>query len=777
MVDGWRSEWVSRSMCSTPTVVALQLFAWRHLLRGAGAFALVSVIGALPAAAQQLASARAGESPYFVPRIEGSIVLDGSVDEPAWEAIEPLPVFAHVPTFGAEPSERTEFRIAHDSEHLYFSCQAYDSDPEGIRTFSLQRDERSFRSDFCSIYLDTLNDEENALSFKTSPSGNRSDSQRSNDAEQNDPSWDSFWDAAVSRDERGWYAELRIPFSSVLFQAIDGQVVMGVSMLRSISRKNELHVYPAIPPDLGNLAYAKPSQMRKIIFEGIEPQGRPAYLTPYALAGGGHTHALDSVGTRYDRGTDRVHEGGLDLRYGLTSNLSLHVTANTDFAQVEADDQQVNLTRFSLFFPEKRRFFQERASNFEYSLGGEDRLFHSRTVGLAGGRPVGIYGGGRLVGRVGEWDVGVLNIQTRESETLPSENFGVARVRRRVLNPNSYVGGILTSRLGSGGHRNVLYGTDAIFRLAGNDYLVLNWAQSFDAQEQSAQGGSLGFFDRSAVRLNWERRGADGLTYALDLTRVGEIFDPGMGFLRRKDYTRGQANLGHGWRPGPGARLFTYAFQFDGSLFRRNDDGTVETVEVGSQAVFVTRDQRQITLSVPFRYENLKSAFSLPKGTSVPAGIHRFVAARLQYGAPRSDRFRTSVIVEGGQFFDGRQASVSVGPIWDASVHLNLAVNYRLDYVDFPSRDQSFTAHVVRLRTQMMLSTRTSAIAFIQYNDSEEAVIANLRFRYNPREGTDLYIVWNEGLVTDRNSFDPVRPLSNERTILIKYSQTFQFGI
>ena len=768
---------MSRSTCSTPRVVALRLFAWRNLLGGAGAFALVSVIAALPAAAQQLALARPGESPYFVPRIEGSIVLDGSVDEPAWEAIEPLPVFVHVPTFGAEPSERTEFRIAYDAEYLYFSCQAYDSDPGGIRTFSLQRDERSFRSDFCSIYLDTLNDEENSLSFKTSPSGNRSDSQRWNDAEQSDNSWDAFWDVAVSRDEQGWYAELRIPFSSVLFQAIDGQVVMGVSMLRNISRKNELHVYPAIPPDLGNLAYAKPSQMRKIIFKGIEPQGSPAYLTPYALAGGGHAHALDSLGTRYDRSTDRVREAGLDLRYGLTSNLTLDVTANTDFAQVEADDQQVNLTRFSLFFPEKRRFFQERASNFEYSLGGEDRLFHSRTVGLAGGRPVRIYGGGRLVGRVGEWDVGVLNLQTAESESLPSENLGVARLRRRVLNPNSYVGGILTSRLGSGGHKNIVYGADAIFRLAGNDYLVLNWAQSFDDQEQSTPGESISLFDRGLLRLNWERRGADGLTYALDLTRVGEIFDPGMGFLRRKDYSRGQANLGYGWRPGPGARLFTYTFQFDGLLFRRNDDGTVETVEVGSQAVFVTWDQHQITLSVPFRYENLKSAFSLPKGTSVPAGIHRFVAARLQYGAPRGDRFRTSVIVEGGQFFDGWQASVSVGPIWDASVHLNLAANYRVDHVTFPDRDQSFTAHVVRLRTQVNVSTRTSAVGFIQYSNTENAVIANLRFRYNPREGIDLYIVWNEGLVTDRASFDPVRPFSDERTILVKYSHTLQFGI
>ena len=743
-----------------------------------GAFLLVWLITALPAGAEQTSSARPGEAPYFVPRIEGAIVLDGRMDEAAWQAIEPLPVTMHLPTFGAPPTERTEFRLAYDAEYLYFSCQAYDSDPDGIRMYSLARDERSFRSDFCSIYLDTLNDEENALQFKTSPGGNRTDSQRSNDGEgSNDASWDAFWDVAVFRDEGGWYAEMRIPFSSVLFQAIDGRVVMGVSMLRNISRKNELHVHPAISPDLGNSAFAKPSQMRKIILEGVERQGKPVYITPYFLAGGGHTQALNELGTAYDRSTDRVGEGGLDVRYGLTSNLTLQVTANTDFAQVEADDQQVNLTRFSLFFPEKRRFFQERASNFEYSLGGQDRLFHSRTVGLNEGTRVRIYGGGRLVGRVGEWDVGILNLQTAGSEFLPSENLGVARLRRRVLNPNSYVGGILTSRLGSGGRRNIVYGTDAIFRITGDDYLVLNWAQSFDDQEASAPGESVGPLDRAVVRLNWERRGSDGLTYALDVTRIGALFDPGMGFLRRRDFTKGQVNLGYGWRPAPGASLFTYALQLDGAIFRKNDNRSVESAEVGARVSLETWGRHTLNLSVPFRYENLESSFSLPGGNSVPAGIHRFATARLQYRSAQGARLQANAVVEGGQFFDGRRISGSFGPNWDPSARLNLSANYRVDHVEFEGRGQSFTSSLVRFRIVVTPSTKISAAWFIQYSNTDREVITNLRFRYNPTEGNDFYIVWNEGLVTDRNFFDPVRPFSDERTILIKYSRTFQFGI
>ena len=740
-------------------------------------FALVWLLAALPAGAQELTSARPGEAPYVVPRITGSIVLDGRADEPAWAAVEPLPTTMHLPTFGAQPTERTEFKIAYDSEYVYFSCQAYDSDVEGIRMYSFERDERSFRSDFCALYLDTLNDEENALQFKTGPAGNRSDAHRSNDGGQSDSSWDAFWDASVIRDESGWFAEIRIPFSSMLFQAVDGRVVMGASMLRNISRKNERHVHPAIPPDLGNFSYAQPSRMRKIIFEGAEEQRKPAYVTPYVLGGGGHTQVLNDPGTAYDQVTDEVAEVGLDVRYGLTSNLTLQLTANTDFAQIEADDRQVNLTRFSLFFPEKRRFFLERAPNFESSLGGQDRLFHSRTVGLVEGTPVRIYGGGRLVGRVGEWDVGVMDLQTAESETLPSENLGVVRLRRRVLNPNSYVGGIVTSRLGSGGHHNIVYGTDAIFRVVGDDYLVLNWAQSFDDSEQPSQGGGIDPLDRSIVRLNWERRGSDGLTYALALARAGEQFRPEMGFLRRDDFTKGQVNLGYGWRPGPGGRLLTYSLQADGAVFRRNVDREVESAEVGPTAVLETWGRHVLNLSVPFRYENLDAPFSLPEGNSVPAGIHRFASARLQYRSPQGAQLQTNAAVEGGQFYDGRRVSVTFGPVWGPSAHLNLSVDYQVDFVEFPDRDQSFTASLVRFQTQLSVSTEITAAWFIQYSNTDREVVSNFRFRYNPREGNDLYVVWNEGLVTDRNYFEPVRPLSDERTILIKYSHTFAFGI
>jgi hypothetical protein len=536
-------------------------------------------------------------------------------------------------------------------------------------------------------------------------------------------------------------------------------------------------VFPDIPPDQGQFAYAQSSLMRKIVFEGIEAAGTPLYVTPYALGGGGYRYSLDTSGASYDRANDRVDEAGLDVRVGVTSNLTLDLTANTDFAQVEADDQQVNLTRFSLFFPEKRRFFQERAANFEFSLGGQDRLFHSRTVGLAGGRPVRIYGGGRLVGRIGEWDVGLMNLQTAESDALPSENLGVGRLRRRVLNANSYVGAIFTSRVASGGHHNLVYGLDGIFRLVGDDYLVLNWAQSFDDAETSSPDGASDVLDGSAMRLNWERRGQDGLKYALDVSRTGLDFEPGMGFLRQRNYTRGSANIGYGWRMSPGSRFYTYNLNLAGGVARRNQDGVVEVVELEPSVAIQTWGTHQVTFSAPFSYENLDEPFSLPESTTVPLGEYRYLAGRLQYSAPQGARFRTSVTVEAGQFYDGRRATASFGPAWDPSAHLNLSATYRIDRVEFADRGQAFTGHLARLRAQVMLSSTTSAVGFIQYGSTDNAVVANLRFRYNPREGNDFYIVWNEGLVTDRESFDPVRPFSNERTILVKYSHTFQFGL
>jgi hypothetical protein len=739
---------------------------------------------AVHAAAQAVLDIAPGGPPIQVPRISGPITLDGRVDEPAWEAIDPLPAVMHLPNFGAPPTERTEFRLAYDDDYIYFSCRNYDSDPPGIQAPTLRRDAANLTNDWCVLQLDTFNDKETGLAFGTTPAGIRTDVIWPDDGTGGGNfTWNTFWDAAVHRDEEGWYAEIRIPLSSLRFQdrGGDGVVVMGMSAWRGIARKNELIIFPAIDNRWGGFSLIKASQYRAAAFDGIRPT-RPLYVTPYAAGAAGRAWQLTDDGVGYQAADQRSFDVGGDIKYALASNLTLDVTVNTDFAQAEADNQQVNLTRFSLFFPEKRLFFQERGETFGFSVGGNERLFHSRRVGLVAGEPVPLVAGARLVGRVGEWDVGLLNMQTGGSDLVPSENLGVVRLRRRVLNPNSYVGGIVTTRFaGVGGGYNVLYGMDGILRLFGEDYLTVNWSQSFHDEEAAASEpgpetpASITPYDRALARLFWERRGSDGLTYSLELVRTGDTFEPGLGFLFRRDYSKAAIGAGYGWRPGPTSPLLRHGFGFDGTLFTRNADGSVETVELTAAAELELRSRHGFSAAITSTYEDLRTGFDLSDHAQVPAGEHRFVAASLSYQPPDGSLLRTSADVRAGQFYDGRIVSGSVSPIWFASRHLELGGTYEINRITFPARAQAFTARLARLRTQIMVNARLSGTAFVQYNGAADRVAGNVRVRYNPSEGHDLYLVWNEQLISDRLAHHPVPPRSENRALIIKYSRTLIF--
>ncbi len=708
----------------------------------------------------------------LIPRLSASIELDGRVDEAAWDAIPALPATMHTPDFGLPPSEATEFRVAHDGDHLYVSCRAYDSDPSGVRSLSLERDLSGYASDWCIVMLDTFNDRETALLFGTTPAGLRTDVIFADDTEAGPNfNWNTFWDAAAHQDEHGWYAEMRIPLSSLRFQRSEAGVVMGMSLVRVIARKQEFVTFPPISPQWGGFSAYKASQTREVLIRGARGSN-PVYVTPYGILGWGHTHALDVKRSRFVRDKNALTETGLDVKYGVTSNLTLDFTANTDFAQVEADDQQVNLTRFSLFFPEKRLFFQERSNLFDYSLGGVERLFHSRRIGLADRERVRIYGGSRLVGRLGHWDLGGLNIQTAAPDSSESwENLSVLRIRR--LMPNStYVGGILTARLGNEARRNVVYGLDALVRLFGQDYLTLNWSQSFDPNVRGADS----FLDRALGRVLWQRRGIDGLTYVLDLTRAGETFEPGLGFLFRRNYTRGDARVGYGWRPGVQSSILTTGLSIRATAYRRSEDRSLETAQLVPELAVTLKSGHRFTATLGTTHEDLDAGFQLPGNSEVLRGEYDFVTGTVRFRQSSNALLRANVAAEFGGFFDGRRASASLGTTWTPSKHFEIDGTYRIEDVVFPERSQSFTAHIVRLRGAVRLDTRISGDSLIQYSSAANSVTVNLRLRYNPREGTDLFLVWNEGLVTDRSSFEPARPLSERRTLLVKYSQTFALG-
>jgi hypothetical protein len=715
----------------------------------------------------QAVGAEAQSTPYRVQRLSAPIQLDGRSDEPAWQAIEPLPAVSSFPDAGAAPSERTEFRLAYDDDYLYVAGRLYDRDPSGIRATSLSRDDGSFTNDWFTINLDTFRDRESMVVIGVSPAGVRTDAIFSRDGASSNFTWNAFWDARVAVDHDGWHAEIRIPLSSLRFVERDGTVVMGVGIWRRIARRNEMVTWPAIDERWGMMGIFKASQLAELVLEGVR-RSNPVYVTPYVLGGGSRTHALNDARTAWQPSSDFAREAGLDVKYSPTSNFTIDLTANTDFAQVEADDQQVNLTRFSLFFPEKRLFFQERASIFEYGLGGSDRLFYSRRIGLEDGVPVRIYGGGRGVGRIGAWDVGVLDMHTATSDPGTSLNAAVLRLRRRVLNDNSYAGGIVTSRIDSRGTTQLAGGADALLRMLARDYLAL-------AAATSSAPAATPLPDRTFARLHWERRGSYGLLYEAELAHAGAQFLPALGFLARRDYLRGSGRIAYGVRMPEDSRLLHHVVTVAAGAYRRYTDGALESGEATVQWAIGGRSGRELTLSAVARHEDLLQPFRIAGDLLVPAGAHDFASVRVGIAPPQASLLRLSASAEAGTFFDGRRAALSLSPTWLAGRHLQLAGTWQVNRLDFPVRDERLTTHVARIRSQLMVSSTLSGVAFAQFNSAADAVVLNARVRWNPGEGRDLYLVFNQGMNTDRFDYAPVRPLTDSRTLLVKYSHTTRF--
>ena len=717
--------------------------------------------------------------PVTINRLEGPIEFDGRSDEPAWESIEPLPLAMYEPLYQGELTEQTEIRVGYDDNYLYVAGRLYDNEPKGVRANSLYRDRYS-GDDMIAIVLDTFNDNENALWFITSPAGVRFDMAVSNDAnfyrrtgetfEGANISWNTYWDVKTVQNSEGWFAEMRIPYSSLGFQTIEGNVTMGMIVYRYIARKSERQIYPAIPPNW-SMGYAKPSQAQKVRLTGVSSK-KPLYVTPYVLGGAEQRSALNETGDGYAFENSFTREAGADVKFNVTNNLTLDLTLNTDFAQVEADDEQVNLTRFSLFFPEKRQFFQERASIFEYRTQGPfDRLFHSRSIGLYQGETIPILGGARLVGRVGGWDVGVINMQTAEHDPLPSENFGVYRLRKQVFNTSSYAGVLATTRIGLDGHYNIAYGLDGIIRVGNQEYLQIKWAQTFEDDLIKTAGYDP--LESAYGRLWFERRGQIGLTYTASVTWSGAEYNPGIGFVTRRAFTEPFAMLSYGWLLGEQSRFRSIRPNVLAAVYYRNHDGSIETALLRSNMNIDMKSGDVIVLGYEGNIEDLPDSLSFPEATSVPPGRYSFSNLNGRYNMRQGALLRTNAAFEVGSFYDGWYVQLTCEPTWNVSRFLELSAQYQFNRVRFQDRDQEFDVHLGRVRAQIGLNTKVSLNAFIQFNTSGDIVATNVRFRYNFRENNDLWIVYNEGFNMDRNRKIPILAQTDFRAVVVKYTYTF----
>jgi hypothetical protein len=579
--------------------------------------------------------------------------------------------------------------------------------------------------------------------------------------------WDAHWDAASTTDAEGWSAEIRIPLSTLRFDVKDGRVVMGATVWRNIARKNETVSWPGIEHRWGSGSLHKASVTHPVALEGVK-RLNPVYVTPYALSGPSRQNRLDAGGAAWSPEDNWTRDVGLDVKLSPSSNLVIDLTANTDFAQVEADDQQVNLTRFSLFFPERRLFFQERGELFDFSLGGSDRLFYTRRIGLVDGLPTRIYGGARATGRVGMWDLGALNLQTASSGLTGSENSGVVRLRRQVLNAESYVGVLATSRIEAGGSRSFAGGTDALVHLGGANYLSVAVAAT------AFRGDSADTSERLFARARWERRGIYGLGVDAEVAHVGVGFQPTLGFLARRDHVRTTGSVGWGWQLPEGSFLLRQRVSAGFQAYRRYADGALESGEITPTWYLETPGGHDLTLTGALRHEDLVRGFIIAPDVTVPEGRYRYASARIAYAPASSQPLRLSGNAEVGGFYDGSLLSASLTPTWNVNRHVELSGAWQVNRITFPDRDQERLTHVGRLRSVLMLNTRLSGVALVQLNSATDALLVNLRLRYNPREGTDLYVVYNHGLNTDRFGYDPARPLTDSRTLLVKYSHTLR---
>jgi hypothetical protein len=726
-----------------------------------------------------------GQETIKITRLNTPVEFDGHLSEASWEGLEFFPLIQNRPNFGNEPSEISEVMIAYDNEYLWVGARLYMRDAKKIFANSKKRDEMLFGFDSFGILLDSYNDNETALAFFTTPTGLRTDYAVSNDAAggggggQGPPgfdalnfSWNTFWDVKTTRDDRGWYVEMRIPFSSIRFKPQDDLANMGLIISRTISANSETDTWPAIDPKYGFMATSKPSQATSVVFEGARPS-KPVYVSPFIIAGYSKDWELDSTGTTYLPDDNPQYNAGLDIKYSINSNLTLDLTANTDFAQVEADDQQVNLNRYDLFFPEKRVFFQERSSLFSFNLGGMSDLFYSRNIGISeDGNPIRIYGGARLTGRMGKWDVGLLDMQTKEYEETPSENFGVLRMRRQVINPNSYVGGIFTSRLGMNGEQNFAYGLDGIFRLFGDDYLNVKAAQSYDKEIDN----TLASIDPSFFMVNWERRSEEGFAYNLNYSYSGQKFNPGIGFVQRPGMQGFQGGLMYGWIPGEESKVFNYNVNIRGERYTRLEDGQQESLRIGPGFELNTKREIGGELSVEYQEEGVLNDFPLTDSIWIKAGNYSFVGVRGDIRTPESKKVSARLELNGGGFFDGRNYGIEVESMLNFSSSLQLSAAYEFNAIRFPDREtnNALNIHSTNVKALFMLNTKISASVLVQYVNIEDEFITNFRFRYNPREGNDFYIVYNGFRGLNDNNEIPAPPSYYNRTIMLKYTHTFR---
>lgn len=760
---------------------------WRAAVGSAAAFLLA--VWTAPAAAGTLGQAEAAEQraapvDFETARLDrrlpavraaGPIVLDGVLGEEEWAGAPVASGFTQGnPDEGMPATLETEVRVLYDDESLYFGVFAYDDSPDEIIVNDLSRDFSTRSGDVFGVVLDTFHDRRNAYMFETNPAGAKFDGQVFNEGREFNRDWDGVWQVRTRRAENGWAIEMEIPFRTLRFRESSEQT-WGINFLRRIRRLNQDAFWAPIPRffNFARISYSGTLEG----LTGLVSGGR-FKVTPYLGADASQTRESDDIATGGDL--------GVDAKVLVGTGLNLDLTVNTDFSQVEADIQQVNLTRYSLFFPEKRDFFIENSGIFRFGVPGDSRLtrlsadfgqafnpsvlrssqsqgddlylFFSRRIGLSPtGSPIPVLGGGRLTGRAGPYEIGVMNIQTGTNEDAPhSENFAAGRVRRN-LGENSDIGAIFLNRQAGNGseHFNRSAGLDANIRVTPELEVNSYWARTMSPGRTGDQ--NAGRVAAAYDGRRWQARGA--------WSRLGEDFNPEMGFAPRVGITRWLGYLGYFFRP---ARWSGFLREFNPHLeFDQVEDLDGELVSRYLNAHFSFRHQNGALFEFGYNnsMENPPEAFEIHPTAAVSAGEHRYDEWFAMLFSDPSRPLSLNGRYDRGGFYSGTRRALNLSTVVRAGSRLTAYVGWSRNDIALPEGE--FTTDLLTARITYTFTTDMFLNALIQYNSVNEDWSSNIRFNFIHRPLSDFFIVLN-----DRRD-----PMGNrlDRALIAKYTILMDF--
>lgn len=722
--------------------------------------------------------------------VERAPKMDGSLDDPIWQLAKPITDFRQREPFeGQRATEGTEVRILYTHNDVYFGIACHDSTPHGVIASQLRRDVSQEFDDHFEIIIDSRRDRRNAYLFQINPLGTQRDGLLTDEAQMDnsqdgDPGWDGVWASEARITGDGWTATVEIPFSTLNFMRSE-DVVWGVNFKRFIRRKNEEDLWSAWRRTFGISKISEAGELSGISHIG---SGRLFIVKPYAL--GGFSHLPPSaVSSGLSPGTSALHTGGLDIKYGLRSNLVANLTGNTDFADSDVDVQQFNLTPYKLFFPEKRQFFLENANVFSFPMSiGEsgDQLFFSRQIGIdpVTGQEVPINGGGRVTGQMAGFELGVMDVNTRSSGPNPYANYAVVRVKRSIGQSGSYLGVMgIDKRFGNpAGNYNQTEGVD------GRLVLLKNLALSGYAAQTRSPGYYLCSINPDNCQSGQTSLGA-GLIYRsnwLDLfaehRKIGPNFNPAVGFLERTDCICDFADANFKVRP---QVMKLRELNFESFLVHDPDThGGVQTQEWQAtfRGEFNNGSYTDDDIVDAFA-QRLTEPFNIYKNLYIPVGVYNWARHQLTYGSSKERKVTVSFYERFGGYYNGKLNEARVRATYRANQRLAFGFSEQWNRFHLGVTDgspgaapsfQDFSVVFGSLETDYAFSRFLSLSTILQMNTADpQGASANIRLRWNYRPDSDLYVIYTAG--QKFASLAAVTPQQfYEHRFVIKYTYSFR---